>query len=175
MRSSPARTPIKVGTPVSEKKKELIIKAELGEPAVDQEGKAYNVIIPVIAGQAHYGYIHLQINVESFQETMRRNTTMRIIAALSVFAIGIVISTFLSIWYTGPIHNVVTAARKVAAGDLNQNLPVDRKDEIGDLTRSFNDMVQRLREQRRLEETAPRSGASLRRRPARTGHRSRNP
>ncbi len=144
--------PNKVGTPVSQKKKELIIKAELGEPAVDQEGKAYNVIIPVIAGQAHYGYIHLQINVESLQETMRRNTTMRIIAALSVFAIGIVISTFLSIWYTGPIHNVVAAARKVAAGDLDQNLPVDRKDEIGDLTRSFNDMVQKLREQRRLEE-----------------------
>jgi signal transduction histidine kinase len=40
----------------------------------------------------------------------------------------------------------------VAAGDLNQNLPVDRKDEIGDLTQSFNDMVQKLREQRRLEE-----------------------
>ena len=112
--------PKKVGTPVSEKKKELIIKAELGEPAVDQEGKAYNVIIPVIAGQAHYGYIHLPINVENLQETMRRNTTKRIIAALSVFAIGILLSTFLSMWYTGPIHNVVEAARKVAAGDLNQ-------------------------------------------------------
>ena len=144
--------PNKVGTPVSQKKKELIIKAELGESAVDREGKAYNVIIPVIAGQAHYGYIHLQINVESLQETMRQNTTMRIVAALCVFAIGIVISTFLSLWYTGPIHNVVAAARKVAAGDLDQNLPVDRKDEIGDLTRSFNDMVQKLREQRRLEE-----------------------
>jgi signal transduction histidine kinase len=144
--------PKKVGTPVSERKKELIIKAELGEPAVDQEGKAYNVIIPVIAGQAHYGYIHLQINVESLQETMRRNTTKRIIAALSVFAIGILLSTFLSMWYTEPIHNVVTAARKVAAGDLNQSLPVERKDEIGDLTLSFNYMVQRLREQRRLEE-----------------------
>jgi hypothetical protein len=64
--------PNKIGTPVSQKKKELIIKAELGEPAVDQEGKAYNVIIPVIAGQAHYGYIHLQINVENLQETLRR-------------------------------------------------------------------------------------------------------
>ncbi len=144
--------PTKVGTPVSQKKKELIIKAELGESAVDQEGKAYNVIIPVIAGQAHYGYIHLQINVENFQETMRRNTTKRIIAALSVFAIGILISVYLSVRYTEPIHNVVTAARKVAAGDLNQSLPVDRKDEIGDLTQSFNDMIQRLREQRRLEE-----------------------
>jgi signal transduction histidine kinase len=40
----------------------------------------------------------------------------------------------------------------VAAGDLDQNLPVDRKDEIGDLTQSFNFMIQRLREQRRLEE-----------------------
>jgi signal transduction histidine kinase len=40
----------------------------------------------------------------------------------------------------------------VAAGDLNQSLTVDRKDEIGDLTQSFNYMVQKLREQRRLEE-----------------------
>jgi sensor histidine kinase regulating citrate/malate metabolism len=123
--------PNKIGTPVSQKKKELIIKAELGEPAVDQEGKAYNVILPVIAGQAHYGYIHLQINVENLQETMRRNTTKRIIAALTVFAIGILLSTFLSMWYTEPIHNVVAAARRGAAGDLNQNLPGDRKDEIG--------------------------------------------
>jgi len=144
--------PKQVGTAVSQKKKELIIKAELGEPAVDQEGKAYNVIIPVIAGQAHYGYIHLQINVENLQESLRRNTTKRIIAALSVFAIGILISTFLAMRYTEPIQNVVSAARKVAAGDLNQNLPVDRKDEIGDLTQSFNYMVQKLREQKRLEE-----------------------
>jgi signal transduction histidine kinase len=144
--------PKNVGTPVSQRKKELIIKAELGEPAVDQEGKAYNVIIPVIAGQAHYGYIHLQINVESLQESMRRNTTKRIIAALSVFAIGILLSTFLAMRYTEPINNVVKAARKVAAGDLNQSLPVDRKDEIGDLTQSFNYMVLKLREQKRLEE-----------------------
>jgi len=137
---------------VSQRKKELIIKAELGEPAVDQEGKAYNVIIPVIAGQAHYGYIHLQINVENLQETLRRNTTKRILAALAVFAVGILLSTFLSVWYTEPIHNVVAAARKVAAGDLNQSLPVDRKDEIGDLNQSFNFMVQRLREHKRVEE-----------------------
>jgi signal transduction histidine kinase len=94
----------------------------------------------------------LQINVESLQESMRRNTTKRIIAALSVFAIGILLSTFLAMRYTEPIHNVVKAARKVAAGDLNQSLPVDRKDEIGDLTQSFNYMVQKLREQKRLEE-----------------------
>ena len=144
--------PTKVGTPVSAKKKELIIKAELGERNVAEEGKAYNVIIPVIAGEAHYGYVHLQINADNFSEQLKINTLKRIGATLLVFALGIAASIFLSLRYTEPIHNVVEAAKKVAAGDLNQNLAVDRKDEIGELTESFNFMVQKLREEKRLEE-----------------------
>jgi signal transduction histidine kinase len=54
--------------------------------------------------------------------------------------------------YTRPIHNVVNAARRVAAGDLSPELRTDRKDEIGELTHSFNYMVQKLREDRALEE-----------------------
>jgi signal transduction histidine kinase len=46
----------------------------------------------------------------------------------------------------------VAAAGKVAGGDLSQELPVDRRDEIGDLSRSFNHMVERLRDDRDLKE-----------------------
>ena len=143
--------PTKVGLRVSPKRKELIIKAKLGEQ-VSSEGKTYNVMIPVIAGKTHYGYIHLQINMEDISELQRRNVIKRVIATLLVFAFGIGISIFLSFRYTEPIHNVVQAARRVAAGDLNVNLPVDRRDEIGDLTNSFNFMIQKLRDDRRLEE-----------------------
>lgn len=143
--------PTKVGLPVSPKKKELIIKAALGEQ-ISEEGKTYNVMIPVIAGQTHYGYIHLQINAEDISGTLKRNTVKRIIATLLVFSFGIFISVLLAIWYTEPIHQVVEASKRVAAGDLNQKLSVDRKDEIGDLTENFNNMVQRLRENRHLEE-----------------------
>lgn len=143
--------PTKIGSPVSPRKKELIIKAELGEP-VSKEGKAYNVLLPVIADNAHYGYIHLKINAEDFSELLKGNFLKRVWAAIFVFAIGIAIAIFLALRYTEPIHNVVEAAKKVAAGDLDQNLPVDRKDEIGELTQSFNDMVHRLKEDRQLEE-----------------------
>lgn len=143
--------PTKIGAAVSPRKKELIIKAELGEP-VSKEGRAYNVIVPVIAGEAHYGYIHLKINADDVSLMLRHNMAKRILAALIVFGLGIIIAIFLSMRYTEPIHGVVNAARKVAEGDLNQNLPVDRKDEIGELTASFNFMVQRLRENKRLEE-----------------------
>jgi signal transduction histidine kinase len=143
--------PMKVGERVSPRKKERIIKAELGEP-VSKEGKVYNVIVPVVAGNEHYGYIHLKINAEDFSEILRINAIKRIIATSLVFGLGILIAVFLSWMYTKPIHNVVNAARGVAGGDLTLNLSVDRKDEIGELTQSFNFMVQKLREERALEE-----------------------
>ena len=143
--------PMKVGEEVSLKKKEHIIKAELGEP-VSKEGKVYNVILPVVAGNEHYGYIHLTINAEDVSEILKSNIIKRIVATSLVFGLGIVIAVFLSWMYTRPIHNVVNAARSVAAGDLTSNLTTDRKDEIGELTQSFNFMVQKLREERALEE-----------------------
>lgn len=143
--------PQKIGAPVTPRKKELIIKAELGEP-VSKEGKAYNVIVPVIAGDAHYGYVHLKINIDDFSDLLQRNTMKRVGAAVFVFAIGIGLAVLLALRYTGPIHSVVAAAKRVAAGDLEQKLPVDRKDEIGELNESFNFMVQRLKEDRKLEE-----------------------
>ncbi len=141
-----------VGKPVGPRKKELIIKAELGESVSQEEGKVYNVILPVIAGHEHYGYIHLKINTEDFSKAMRTNMIKRVIGTLMVFALGIIIAMFLSWRYTKPIYNVVTAAKKIAAGDLNQNLITERKDEIGELIQSFNLMVQKLREQRQIKE-----------------------
>jgi signal transduction histidine kinase len=143
--------PMRVGEQVGPKKKERIIKAELGDP-VSKEGKVYNVILPVVAGNEHYGYIHLKINAEDFSEILESNAIKRIIATALVFGLGIIIAVFLSWMYTRPIHNVVNAARSVAAGDLTLNLTTDRKDEIGELTHTFNYMVQKLREERALEE-----------------------
>ncbi|MBI4688798.1 MAG: HAMP domain-containing protein, partial [Nitrospirae bacterium] len=80
------------------------------------------------------------------------NMIKRIAGTLMVFALGIGIAMFLSWRYTKPIYDVVTAAKRIAAGDLKQTFDTKRKDEIGDLTQSFNFMVRKLREQRQLEE-----------------------
>ncbi len=143
--------PMKVGEQVGPTKKERIIKAELGEP-VSKEGKVYNVILPVVAGNEHYGYIHLKINIDDFSEILASHAIKRIVATSLVFGLGIVLAVFLSLMYTRPIHNVVNAARSVATGDLTPELTTNRKDEIGELTHTFNYMVQKLREERALEE-----------------------
>jgi nitrogen fixation/metabolism regulation signal transduction histidine kinase len=143
--------PKMVGEAVSHKKKELIIKAELGDP-VSEEGKTYNLILPVVAGETLYGYIHLKINRDDFSDILKSNAVNRIVATFFVFGIGIIFTIILSRHYTKPIQSVVDASMRVAAGDLTQHITVKSRDEIGKLSESFNFMVSKLREVRDLEE-----------------------
>jgi len=143
--------PEKVGTWISKAKKELIFKAELGQPVTGAE-QYYDVIVPVIAGDKHYGYIHLTVNTEDFASQMRSKAVKRILVTVAVFSVGIILTVILARRYTKPIEDIVQAARNVAAGDLTQELHPGRKDEIGELARSFNYMVGKLREERELEE-----------------------
>jgi signal transduction histidine kinase len=62
------------------------------------------------------------------------------------------VAVVLARYYTRPIVAMAAAAGRVAAGDLDQSLPVERRDEIGQLARSFHDMMARLREDRTLHE-----------------------
>jgi len=47
---------------------------------------------------------------------------------------------------TRPINRLTDRARQIADGHLDQNIPVDSRDEIGNLAQSFNDMAQSLKE-----------------------------
>ncbi len=143
-------SPDNVGKWITERRKDLIFKAELGEP-VTGEGQVYNVIVPVTANGQNMGYIHLALNTEDFSVFLRASAIRRIVAALAVLTLGTIVAFFLAGHYTRPIEKVVSAAGQVAAGNLDQQLPVERRDEIGLLARSFNDMVTRLREDRDLK------------------------
>ncbi|MEN2986184.1 MAG: HAMP domain-containing protein, partial [Thermodesulfovibrionaceae bacterium] len=137
--------PLNIGKPITHKKRELIIKAELGEPVFEEEN-TYNVIVPVIAGNIQYGYIHLKINKDDFSKILKTNALKRVIMTLIIFAFGIIVTYIISSRYTNPINELTVAARKVAEGDFSYRLNFNRKDEIGKIAESFNFMIQKLQE-----------------------------
>ncbi|MGB9711317.1 MAG: ATP-binding protein [Thermodesulfovibrio sp.] len=143
--------PQNIGKPITHRKKELIIKAELGEPVFEEEN-IYNVIVPVIAGNVQYGYIHLRINKDDFSKILKNNAVKRMLTTLIIFSIGIIITYIISLRYTKPIDSLTQAAIKVAQGDFNYRLNINRKDEIGKIAESFNFMIQKLQENQMLQE-----------------------
>ncbi|MBL6928665.1 MAG: response regulator [Rhodospirillales bacterium] len=70
-----------------------------------------------------------------------RRTLYLILASLIVMAI---ISALLSQWITGPILDLTRSVNDVAEGNLSQHLKIDRQDEIGALSRSFEVMTRQL-------------------------------
>ncbi|MBI2468842.1 MAG: GGDEF domain-containing protein, partial [Candidatus Rokubacteria bacterium] len=81
---------------------------------------------------------------EAYAQTLRiRNVTLFTVAGL-VVGIGIV-AYFLGLTIVRPLNRLTAGASEVAAGDLNVDLPVVVRGEVGHMTRVFNDMVAHLR------------------------------
>jgi HAMP domain-containing protein len=98
------------------------------------------------------GYLLITRYLDDFSAISRDALVSRVLATLAVFGLGIVASLYLSWSFSRPVLQLTQAARQVAAGDLSVQVPTATDDEIGSLARTFNEMVERLRENRQLEE-----------------------
>jgi len=72
------------------------------------------------------------------------------ITALLIVALGIAV--VIGWQFTRPIQELASAARRVADSQLDFRVNVFRKDEVGQLAETFNEMIDGLRHKRELEE-----------------------
>ena len=131
--------------------KKLVINATFGDDT-GEKLQPRDLVVPVKVGGETLGYIHMRMQIDDFTEPIRRNLYLRLVSTLLIFSGGLVLSIIISSHYVSPVERLAHAAENVAAGDLSEELPVEGKDEVGRLTRSFNEMIVRLRQNRALEE-----------------------
>ena len=87
-------------------------------------------------------------------EQMLQDSTWKMGVALGLYGgfvlVGLLIvagsSVFVTRGITRPLRSLAKGARKVAEGNLNEQVEVTSKDEIGQLSQAFNVMVARIRE-----------------------------
>ena len=104
-------------------------------------------------------------SMSSFRTVMKTY----VIVLLVVVVLSIVTSLFITRLITQPIKEAIEVIKKVAEGDLTQEIHVDSKDEIGDLASSLNTMRvkmgdavgQSLSISRVLSESSSRQAAAL--------------
>jgi sensor histidine kinase regulating citrate/malate metabolism len=120
-------------------KKREIKKLEKGVHAAPAGGRGasilsqrpYEVLVPVIVGDEHLGYVQINMLLDNIRDIQHANFIRRLFATSMVFAVGIALIIFLARRYTDPIHRLVGDFKKVSAGDLSVTIPVESHDEIG--------------------------------------------
>jgi signal transduction histidine kinase len=125
-------------------------------PAVDVDTavqeQAYYVQFPIVQVDKVIGYVRVRGFGDQFDALLRRADMVRSLWILATLLLGIFAMVYLAFLFTKPIDMLVEGARQVAQGNLYVSLPVKGRDEIGRLAQTFNQMVERLRQNRQLQE-----------------------
>jgi signal transduction histidine kinase len=104
------------------------------------EGLGWGVVVKQASDEA-FSFLHL-MKVESW-----------VFIVLSI-GLAVFLSTFLARMLVSPIQLLAAKMGRVAQGDLDQQISMQRKDEIGNLMVAFNQMTEKLKIARQSEKLA---------------------
>ena len=96
-----------------------------------------------------------QVRADATVTMRNQNAAIVVSVILTVLAsvVGLLFSFFVSTGITKPVRRLLDGTRAVEAGRLDGSIDVTTRDEIGQLTTAFNNMVEQLRHKERLRET----------------------
>ncbi len=127
---------------------------------VEQATAYFEQVKPLLASyQASLDTVANAIDQRSSQQVIEASrisdagATATIIATLIALVLAVVIGAMTSRSLTHPLDKLRSSMAAVAGGefDVPEDLPYDRQDEIGDLSRSFRSMAERLAELEKLK------------------------
>jgi nitrogen fixation/metabolism regulation signal transduction histidine kinase len=121
--------------------------AKLGLPGA--QSTVY--FIPVEVEDHLLGYVQVLANFGDFEQPLKDYQYRLVMLGLGIFALGLIFAYVLAQRYVKPIHTVAYAAQNLPIHGLEPVPELRRRDEIGLLTRSFNEMVAQLRRARERE------------------------
>jgi len=96
------------------------------------------------------GVLDIAISLDAIDSATRRNTLNMVVfgvgfIVLAAFALGLLVHRMVFV----PLRDLEAGARRLAAGDLGQTIPVRSADEFGQVAAAFNAMTVALHESRR--------------------------
>ncbi len=116
-------------------------------------------LIDTASGTA-VGSMLIQSSLAAAEADQRDVSRSLLIITLSGLAIAAIVSYLLSGAITRPLAQLVTGVREVAGGNLDLSLSVKSRDELGELSGAFNEMVRQLRARRELQRLVEESQAA---------------
>jgi two-component system OmpR family sensor kinase len=119
--------------------------AQRGEAELDDGSRVRYLAVPIEAGRAN-GVFAVAIDLSG--EIDEVNGALQIAAGVSI---GVLVLASLLAWVVAgrvlaPLRLLRDTARSIGESDLSQRIPVRGDDELADLARTFNEMLDRLEE-----------------------------
>ena len=90
-------------------------------------------------------YIRLSIPLEDVQEQIHQLRSIMTMVGVGMLLVVVVVSYFVSRRLTKPMEQIAFGVETIRSGDLDAQLTVNSKDEIGLVAKAINELVQKLK------------------------------
>jgi signal transduction histidine kinase len=147
-------------------------------PSTDVDfGEAGAFYFPVQTDKGRRFIIVVLDSAHTLTNVLERQSSRSALYTLGVLFVTTLVTGFFVWKFTRPVKELSVAARQVAGGNFNVQVPIERLDEMGTLASAFNEMTARLARARELEMQLHQAekGAVVGRLAAAIAHEIRNP
>ncbi|MDQ5937648.1 MAG: Histidine kinase [Cyanobacteriota bacterium erpe_2018_sw_21hr_WHONDRS-SW48-000092_B_bin.40] len=111
------------------------------------------VACPVRSSGTTTGVIRVGVPLTEIERRLKKDLFVFLEIILATGVVTVLISLWLARRVNRPVREMSALAKQISiSGDFSAFLPVRRRDEIGELCLSFNQMIGRLREQERVRQ-----------------------
>ena len=136
------------------KKDQVRLQGEFSEldasPQSDQT--TFTIQYPLVLGDQVIGFAVIKGESDQVTTLSRLWYRQRLTWILGTMLAALCVVLYLAFRFTKPVDQLVKGAQQVAGGNLYVALPTNGEGEIGLLAQTFNQMVEKLRENRALQE-----------------------
>ncbi|MBI4527641.1 MAG: HAMP domain-containing protein [Deltaproteobacteria bacterium] len=116
-----------------------------------KEGKLIDFGVPLEFRKVRLGAIYLGFSQKSIERKLSRSRNQTILITLAMILVGIGGAVGLSAFLSRPILRLLEGTQAIGRGNFQVALSIPSRDEIGDLTASFNQMAKSLREKEMIK------------------------
>lgn len=122
-------------------------KAQIGELTYDKEyGATLTAYVPILdSNGTMVGAVGADFNADHIYQLMNSKKHELIITILILLAIVFVVILFFVRMLVSPLKQLMRETDRVKKGDFTVHVNLNRKDEIGELAKNFNQMVNNLK------------------------------
>jgi class 3 adenylate cyclase len=110
------------------------------------------IAVAVIYSKVHVGEAQVELDLRRLIEPVVRETRIQLGAvAVAVVGLGVACGVGFVALLIGPIRRLRAGVERLTAGDLAARVPPTSSDEVGELTRAFNEMGESLQQKERIQ------------------------
>ena len=129
----------------------IVMQLDQRQVAAESQRDFERQSVQIMVGSRNLGTVNIGFSLVELNDEMRRNIYRNLFLDAIFLLLAVLLAFFIGSRIVNPLGRLTAAMEKITQGDLEQELHIASRDEIGEMASTFNYMTRGLQEKQIIE------------------------